>query len=355
MKASLKTLPPKNSILLVGNFLSGHGYTRQFIEDLADHLRSAGWNVTSTSKILARPLRLIDMVFTILANRNKYAIGHVVVFSGPAFIWAETTCWIMKVLRKPYLLSLHGGNLPVFARRWPGRVRHLLNSAAIVITPSRYLLEQMLPYRSELRLLPNPLDLRAYDFRPRVSPHPALMWLRSFHKIYNPSMAPKVIARLAAEIPDVHLTMVGPDKGDGSLQLTQQVAKDLGVNEMLRFPGGVMRADVPYWLQKGDIFINTTNIDNTPISVLEAMACGLCIVSTNVGGIPYLLEHEHDALLVPPNDPEAMAVAVLRVLCEAGLAERLSQNARNKVEQFDWSVVLPQWEELLLSVENNNE
>lgn len=83
---------------------------------------------------------------------------------------------------------------------------------------------------------------------------------------------------------------------------------------------------------------------------MEAMACGLCVVSTNVGGIPYLLEHETDALLVPPNDPEAMAAAVRRILTEPGLAKRLSRNARAKAKQFDWDAILPQWEELLMTV-----
>jgi glycosyltransferase involved in cell wall biosynthesis len=107
-------------------------------------------------------------------------------------------------------------------------------------------------------------------------------------------------------------------------------------------------------MSRGDIFLNTTNIDNTPVSVLEAMACGLCVVSTNVGGIPYLLEHEHDALLVPPNDPQAMATAVHRLLNEPDLAERLSRNARQKAAQCDWSIILPQWEALLTSVMTRN-
>lgn len=339
----------KYGILLIGNFLSRHGYTKQFIEELGDHLQSAGWNVITASKILTRPLRLMDMIFTILANRNKFAVSHIVVFSGPAFIWAETSCWILKLLRKTVIMSLHGGNLPEFARRWPRRVRHLLKSADVILTPSRYLLEQLSPYRSELRLLPNPLDLRAYDFQLRLKPRPALIWLRSFHQIYNPSLASNVVARLAVNIPDIHLTMVGPDKGDGSLQHTQQVAKDFGVIDMLSFPGKVEKEEVPNWLRQGDIFINTTNIDNTPISVLEAMACGLCVVSTNVGGIPYLLKDEEDALLVPANNPEAMAAAVRRILTEPDLAARLSQNARHKVEQFDWSIIFPQWEMLFES------
>jgi glycosyltransferase involved in cell wall biosynthesis len=145
--------------------------------------------------------------------------------------------------------------------------------------------------------------------------------------------------------------MVGPDKGDGSLQATQALAQSLRVADRITYPGGVAKQDVPLWLNRGDIFLNTTNVDNTPVSVLEAMACGLLVISTNVGGIPYLLQDGHDALLVPPNDAQAMAQAVRRVLTTCELAERLSDNARRKTEQMDWSVILPEWEKLLLDVQ----
>jgi len=337
----------KPGILLVGNFLSGAGFTRGVCEDLAERLAQAGWSVITASHKPARLPRLADMVATAWKRRHEYAAADVDVYSGPSFLWAEAVCWVLRRAGKPYVLTLHGGALPAFARRWPGRVRRLLRSAAAVTTPSRYLWEQMRLYRPDLRLLPNPLDIKCYPFALRQRPQPRLVWLRAFHRIYNPTLAPRVVALLAREFPDVHLTMVGPDKGDGSLQATRHLAVELGVADRIAWPGGVPKADVPAWLSQGDIFLNTTNVDNTPVSVLEALACGLCVVSTNVGGIPYLLEHEEDALLVPPNDLEAMAAAVRRVLTEPGLAERLSRNARKKAEGFDWSAVLPQWEELL--------
>ena len=124
----------------------------------------------------------------------------------------------------------------------------------------------------------------------------------------------------------------------------------MGITDFVEFAGVIPNAEVPVWLQRGDIFINTTNVDNTPVSVLEAMACGLCVVSTNVGGIPYLLEDGQNALLTPPDDPDAMASAIHRILTEPGLSARLSENARRQVEQYDWSVVLPEWERLLEGV-----
>jgi glycosyltransferase involved in cell wall biosynthesis len=122
------------------------------------------------------------------------------------------------------------------------------------------------------------------------------------------------------------------------------------VSNLISFPGQVPKEEVPLWLHKGDIFLNTTNVDNTPVSVIEAMACGLCIISTDVGGIPYLLQQEQDALLVPPDDADAMARAVHRILTEPGLAEHLSRQGRQKAEDFDWSVIMPKWEELLTIV-----
>lgn len=337
----------ERSILFVGNFLTPSGIkVRGVSEDVAERLAALGWSVLTTSGQVSAPRRLADMVATVWRRRADYSVAHVDVFSGRAFVWAEAVGWTLRRAGKPFALTLHGGNLPSFARRWPRRVRALLRAAAIVTAPSRYLLEAMRAYRDDLHLLPNPIDAGAYPFRPRAVPRPHLVWLRSFHRIYNPELAPAVVARLAADYPDVRLSMIGPDKGDGSLERTQCAAEALGVADRVVMPGGVAKRTVAAWLNTGDIFLNTTDVDNTPISVLEAMACGPCVVSTSVGGIPYLLNHEHDALLVSPGDASAMASAVRRLLEEPGLAGRLSRNARGRIESFDWSAILPRWDTL---------
>lgn len=337
-------------VLLVGNFLSHHGLGRGVCEELALVLRESGWSVLTTSSRRGRIVRLMDMVFTIWRKRRDYTVAQVDVFSGPAFCLAEAACWTLRAAQRPYALTLHGGDLPSFARRWPRRVRRLLSSAAVVTTPSNYLLSKMSPYCPKLRLLPNALDLSAYEFRLRAAPRPALVWLRAFNKIYNPTMAPQVVSQLAEDFPHADLTMVGPNKKDGSFEATSQLARELGVSGKVTLPGAVAKKEVPQWLHRGDIFLNTTNVDNTPVSVLEAMACGLCVVSTNVGGLPYLLEHERNALLVPPGDVTAMVAAVRRVLAEPGLGEHLSREGRKTAEQFDWSSIVPQWQRLLTSI-----
>jgi glycosyltransferase involved in cell wall biosynthesis len=337
-------------VLLVGNFLSASGSARGTCEDLADHLIRSGWLVLTTSKKPHRLARFIDMTRSAWSQRREYAVAQVDLYSGPSFFWAEAVCYLLDQAGKPYVVTLHGGNLPAFSRRYPWRVRRLLRRAAVVTTPSRYLLGQMRSYRADLRLLPNPLDLGAYRFTPRVRVQPRLIWLRAFHEIYNPVLAPRIAASLSADFPSLQLMMIGPDKGDGSLQRTRHSAAELGVAARIVLPGGVPKAEVPEWLDQGDIFLNTTRFESFGVAVMEAAAMGLCIVSTNVGELSHLWQDGHDALLVPTDDPEAMAAAVRRILTEPGLAERLSRNARAKAQEFDWSVVLPQWESLLADV-----
>src|SRR5437867_2359738 len=141
---------PTTPILLVGNFLSSSIGVRSICEDLAEQLASAGRVVFTTSTERRRLPRLVDMVRTVWRRRREYGLAQVDVYSGPAFVWAELVCEVLRLVNKPSILTLHGGNLPVFARRWPRRVGRLLRSAAAVTTPSRYLLHEMRPYRDDL-------------------------------------------------------------------------------------------------------------------------------------------------------------------------------------------------------------
>ena len=334
------------SVLFIGAFSAPSQGSRGISEDLCARLGSMGWQMRIVSQRPSRVGRLSEMLRTTWHERDRYQVAAIDVYSGPAFYWAKAVCWILRQAGKPYILMLHGGNLPEFASRMPKLVRSLLSSAVAVTTPSAYLMERMKPYRNNIQLLPNAINLANYTFRLPRRGTPRLIWLRAFHEVYNPVMAVRVLADLTRDFPTIHLTMVGPDKGDGSLQKTIQAADSLGVTDNLTIKGAVQKEDVPKMLALGDIFLNTARIDNTPVSVLEAMASGSCVVSTNVGGIPYLVEAEHDALLVPSEDAQSMANAVRRIVAKPDLSCELSCNARRKAERFDWSIILPCWQEL---------
>jgi glycosyltransferase involved in cell wall biosynthesis len=342
-------------VLIVGNFLHSATGTFGVCEGLAAELSTAGWDVVTTSGRPRRLARLADMLTTIWRERERYAVAQVDVYSGSAFYWAEASCWLLRRIGRPYILTLHGGALPAFAARHPDRVARLLNSAAVVTTPSGYLVAELSHYRRDMILQPNPIAAAQYPFRVRRTPEPRLLWVRAFHQIYNPIMALRVVASLQHDYPGVHLTMVGPDRGDGTREKTIAAAAELGIAGRVTLPGAVAKSSLPEVFAGHDIFLNTTNVDNTPVTVVEAMACGMCVITTSVGGVPYLVRHEEDALLVDANDAEGMSAAVRRVLNTPDVAERLSLGARQNALGRDWSILLPRWERLLNDVSARRE
>jgi glycosyltransferase involved in cell wall biosynthesis len=341
-------------ILMVGNFLSKYGYSRQVCEELAIRFQQAGCQVVTTSDKPGRLARLQQMLSVVWNRRHDYDVAQVDLFSGSAFFLGLAATRLLQSLRKPFILTLHGGALPEFARARPRLVASLLNSAAAVTAPSSYLQTEMAPYRKDLILLPNALPVSGYHFKTRSPLRPRLVWLRAYHKIYSPITVPRVVSALKSEFPDICATMTGLDKQDGSLQDTIAEARRLNVLDCISCNGAVQKSDVPDVFDTGDIFLNTSLVDNTPVSVLEALASGTCVVSTNVGGIPHMLEHEKNALLVAPDNADAMAACVKRLLTDANLAERLQQAGRETVAQYDWSSIMPRWLRLIDTVRGNS-
>ncbi|MCU1257160.1 MAG: putative glycosyltransferase, partial [Bryobacterales bacterium] len=266
------TAPERPSVLFVGNFLDPVFGSRAISEDLALELNARGWRVTTVSNRRRKLARLLHMVGVVWSRRKQFDVAVLDVYSGPAFIFTEVVGWVLRRIRKPYVLVLHGGNLPAFSQKWPARVGRQLRAAAAITTPSRYLQEQMGCYGKDLGLIPNPLTLRNYRFALRERARPALVWLRAFHRLYNPALAVAAVGLLVRDFPKISLTMIGPDKGGGSLQEAKQLAEELGVSDRVHFAGPIPKAKVASFLEQADVFLNTTSVDNTPVSVLEAMA-----------------------------------------------------------------------------------
>lgn len=340
----------KASILMIGNYLPSTRWNKNVWHFMAERLQGMGWHIVTTSSKERPFFRLLDMLWTILKERHSYQVAQIDVFSGRAFIYTEVSSRLLSYLDKPFILTLHGGRLPEFSNQYPKRIRRVLESAAAVVTPSPFIQSAFADFREDIRLIPNPIDLSTAIFRLREKPSPRLIWVRAFHQVYNPSLAVDVVSELCAGFPQIHLTMLGPDKGDNSLDQMLERAVALGVEDKLEVVGGVPHTEIPIWLDKSDILINTSNYDTAPRSLLEAMANGLCVVSTNVGGIPYIIEHGVSGLLVSPNDPKAMAESIQMLLTTPGLAESLSISARKCAEQNDWSSILPQWDQLFYEV-----
>ncbi|MCX7590715.1 MAG: glycosyltransferase family 4 protein [Kiritimatiellae bacterium] len=337
-------------VLVIGNFLSPSVGTVQASASLGEKLAEAGCRVLSASSVRFRPLRLAHMLWVALVRRASYQVGLVDVFSGPAFHWAEEVCRLLRLLGKPHVLVLRGGNLPVFAQQNSERVRRVLSGASAVVAPTAYLARAMRPYCMTIYRVAQGLEVRSYGYRLRDKVRPRMVWLRAYEGTYNPWLALEALRELLREFPEATLAMAGPVK-DGSVHRSLQVmVSEQGLAGQVALYEAIPKPEVPLFLGQGDIFLNTSDYDNAPVSVLEAMAAGLCVVSTDVGGMRDMLDDSRNGLLVPPRDPGRMAGAVRRIITEPGLSERLSRNAGAEAQKHDWHVVLPHWLEILRAV-----
>lgn len=333
-------------ILCVGNFLSHFAGVHSVCEEISDGLEARGHRVIRTSSCRGRLARLLDMSWTIRQRRSDYDIAQVDLFGGAAFLWGEAAAKTLSRYGKPYVLTLHGGSLPQLARSKARRLRRVLEGAARVTAPSPYLARELAGLRGDIEVLPNGIDVARYTFRARDEPSPNIIWLRAFHAIYQPELAVRCLHELLPQQPEAKLTMIGVDKGDGSLAQVRSLVSELGAGERVEIEAAVAKEHVGRTLQRGDIFLNTSRIDNAPVTVVEAMACGLCVISTRAGGLGDLIR-DGDTGLLASHDSSALRDAVQRALTENGLAGRLSRAARTTTEAYDWRELLPRWETLL--------
>jgi glycosyltransferase involved in cell wall biosynthesis len=335
----------KPHICFVGPMLGrNRNWVPNPMETLAPHLAARGYSCTLTSTIVNKYRRLLDIVQTILRRHGEFDAICIQVYSGPSFVVEDIASWLCQFFKKPVVMMLHGGSMPEFMARYPRWSRRVLGRAQILVTPSAYLSQAVQPHGFTARIIPNLLTLQDYPFRHRLTVRPALIWMRTFYGYYRPDLAVEVLAHLHAEYPEATLTMAGQDKG--LLPATQALVKKLGLEQHVRFPGMLDAAGKQREFAQHDLFLNTTQIDNMPICLLEAGAFGTPIVSTNVGGVPYLVQDGQTALLTPPDDVAAMSRAVCRLIQEPGLAARLSQGGRAIAEGCAAERIVPLWEQV---------
>ena len=332
-------------ILYIGNKLSKHGNTLTSVEILGN-LLSQEMDIVSISSKQNKLLRMADMLYSIVKYRKQTRFILIDTYSTSNFYYALFSAVLAKYFNISYIPILHGGNLERRLKYSSRMSKFLFSNAYMNIAPSGYLQYIFKKYGFEVEFIPNNIEIDNYIFKKRKSFRPKLLYVRAFSPIYNPSMALYVFEALLKKYEDAELCMVGPDR-DGTLKRTKELCYEMCLEDKVLFTGKLSKKEWWKLSEKYDIFINTTNFDNTPVSVMEGMALGLAVVSTNVGGIPYLLEDKKDALLVDAKDDSMMVRKIEELIENNKKTIDIVYEARKKVECFDWKVVKKQWMELL--------
>jgi len=336
-------------ILYIGNKLAEHGRTPTAIDTLGPLLEQEGHILHYASNKLKQSARLQDMLLRIWKYRKEVDLVLIDTYSTTAFYYAWLSAKLCGWLGVKYIPILHGGNLPARFQHSPGKCKAVFGNSAMNIAVSPYLLQYLEKAGYNGTVIENSISLNDYSFRQRTQLQPLLLWVRSFHETYNPQMAVHLVHTLKQQYPDIHLTMIGPEV-DGSMEKCKTLSAELGVDQHIIFTGKLSKHEWTSLAQSKDIFINTTNYDNLPVSVLEAMALGLPVVSTNVGGIPYIITDKQNGLLVNADDIAAMNTAVTQLLSDNSMATIIGKNAREYAERYDWNIIKTKWHNLLKSI-----
>jgi L-malate glycosyltransferase len=336
-------------LCFVGPMVARHkGHVTTQGEILSGLFSEADYRVISVSHARNRYVRLVDIVSSLARRSGEIDIQCLQVFGGPSFVVEDIASRLGKLLGQRVLMFLRGGEMPVFMARHPQWTRRVLARADAIVAPSDYLARAVSEYGFQAKVIPNVINLSRYPFRQRQQLQPRLIWMRTFHEIWNPMMAVRVLARLRETVPDATLLMAGQDKGLEAP--VKELASSLGLQSAVSFPGFLDMKQKASLGNACDIFINTNHIDNMPVAVVEACAMGLPVVATDVGGIRDLLTNGETALLVPDNDNEAMVKAIKRLLDEPNLAGQLSTKGRELAERSSWERVQPQLESMFAEV-----
>ncbi|WP_026839447.1 glycosyltransferase family 4 protein [Gillisia sp. JM1] len=333
------------SILYIGNKLSDPKANPTSHKSLVRGLQSEGFHIYSASGLKNKYLRLADMIFTFLKYSNEFKVVLIDVYSTQNFWYAIIIARLSRYFGKKYIPILHGGDLKNRFENSTYATKKLLENAYHIVSPSVYYKNEVikLGYQKVIHI-PNPIFLKHYNFKERNQFQPKLLWVRAFDDIYNPLMAIKSLELILKKYPSADLCMVGPDK-DGSLEACKRYAtsKELPVT----FTGKLKKKDWTYLASNFDIFLNTSNIDNSPLSVIEAMALGLPVITTNVGGMPFLIDDKTDGLLIQKNAPVEVSIWVEWIMQNPVETMEITRRAREKVLNFDWHKIKEDWKELL--------
>jgi L-malate glycosyltransferase len=298
--------------------------------------------------------RLLPFLFQLWRTAGRVDLFHVMANSGWSWhLFAAPAVVIAKLRGKPVVVNYRGGDAEKFFARSFFWVKPVLTLADEITVPSGFLQAVFARRDFKSTVVPNIINLSRFSPKSLeqagsqdidrmcagVQAQPSILVARNLEPIYDNATALRAFATVLQRHPQACLTVCGTG---GEMASLVALASELGIAKQVEFAGQISNSDMAALYRQADILVNPSLVDNMPISLLEALATGVPIVSTNVGGIPYLVENDRTALLVNPKDDAAMAQAILTLLADPGKVKAMHDEGLRTVRQYAWASVREQ-------------
>lgn len=291
--------------------------------------------------VLRAGFRLLPYLLAVWRAAGANTLLHMMANSGWSWhLYAMPALVIGRLRRTPVVINYRGGEAGDFLVRSARQVRWAMRHAACLAVPSGFLAEVFARFGMNARPLPNIVDLSRFhppESLPNASSH-RLVVTRNLEPLYDIGTAIRAFALVRVTYQDASLTISGSGPDAAALA---QLCRDLHLESAVHWVGRLDRAQMADLYRNADLSLNPSRADNMPNSVLESLASGVPVASTNVGGVPFLLEHRRTGLLVPPDQPQAMADAVVELLGDSTFYCQLQQAGLAEVQRYTWPRLAP--------------
>mgnify|MGYP003639785701 FL=1 len=337
-------LPPPNGgmamqTLQLARLLGDEGLEVELVQTNAPYWPA----VVARLKGVRAFFRIMPYLLRIWRLAGRTDVIHLMANSGWSWqLFAAPVIWIGWLRKTPVIVNYRGGEAREYlsaSARW---VKPSLARSAQLVVPSGFLRQVFSEFGVAAAVIPNIIDLEMFypaatQSRDNIF---TLVITRNLEPIYGLDTAIRALALAREAVPTLHLKIAGSGPQQAELQ---RLVEQLGLGDAVAFLGRLERQQVVDLYHGADAMLNPSRVDNMPNSVLEALACALPVISTNVGGVPYIVQHGQTALLVPRDDAGAMADAIVKLYTDTTLRNALREKGRRAVAQYAWEEVRPLW------------
>ncbi|MGI8467693.1 MAG: glycosyltransferase family 4 protein [Pyrinomonadaceae bacterium] len=288
-------------------------------------------------------------MFELLKKIPRARVIHIFSAGDTGFLISTTPAiLIAKLFGKKTILHYHHGGAEQHLKNWRRTAPSVIKLFDKIVVPSNFLVDVFAEFNLKAEPIFNIVNTKNYRFRKRETLCPIFLSNRNFDALYNVGCILQAFAVLQKKIPEARLIIAGDGEEREKLHA---LAKELKL-ENVEFLGQVAQEKMPALYDRADIYLNSSNVDNMPNSIIEAFAAGTPVVSTGAGGIPFIVETDKTGLLVEKNDSEALAREAIKLLEDKELAKKIIAAAHLECVKYSWENIREKWLELYFNLVN---
>lgn len=324
-------------VLLISNYKPRTGGISGQVEILQRKLLEEGitTDIFNTKGTIPYRLSLIQKLRKV---GKCYDVFHIHCCSGWGFLPAVIGIRAGRLLHKRIVLTYHGGGGEKFFAKHTHLVRHYLTKTDANIVLSGFLGKVFDKYDIPYSIIPNIIELDGSHFRKRNPIQPHFICIRTLDPLYNHFCILKAFQLVKQQLPNATLTLVG----GGTIRTElEQFVKEQNIQDVT-FSGRVDNSKIYEYLDKSDIMLSTPFVDNMPVSLLEGFNAGLLVISSDVGGVPYMITHGRNGLLIDSDNRQQLAEQMLYAIEHQQESQDMIHQAFQEVKSYTWTNVRPQ-------------